>query len=91
VCQEALSNVAKHAGASKVEISLKQEEGAIELSIRDDGQGFDPKLTASGHYGLGMMHERAEAVGARLSITSKPGQGTELGIRWAAAGKREVP
>jgi len=83
VCQEALNNVAKHAGASLVEIDLKHEDAAIELSIRDDGQGFDPEQTTSGHYGLSMMHERAEAVGARLSITSQPGHGTELTIRWA--------
>jgi signal transduction histidine kinase len=83
VCQEALNNVAKHADASLVEIDLKHEENAIELSIHDDGQGFDPEQTTSGHYGLSMMHERAERVGARLSITSQPGQGTELTIRWA--------
>jgi signal transduction histidine kinase len=82
VCQEALNNVAKHAGASLVEINLKHEENAIELSIRDDGQGFDPERTTSGHYGLSMMHERAEAMGAQLSITSQPGHGTELIIRW---------
>jgi two-component system nitrate/nitrite sensor histidine kinase NarX len=82
ICQETLNNVAKHAGASVVEIYLKHEDSAIELSIRDDGQGFDPERTTSGHYGLSMMHERAEAVGARLSITSQPGQGTELIIRW---------
>ena len=51
-------------------------------SIRDDGQGFDPEQTTSGHYGLSMMRERAEAVGALLSITSQPGHGTELTIRW---------
>jgi signal transduction histidine kinase len=83
ICQEALNNVAKHAGASKVEIYLKHEDSAIELSIRDDGQGFDPERTTSGHYGLSMMHERAEGVGARLSITSQPGHGTELLIRWS--------
>ncbi len=82
VCQEALNNVAKHAGASLVEINLKHEVNAIELSIRDDGQGFDPEQTTSGHYGLIMMYERAEAIGAQLSITSQPGQGTELTIRW---------
>jgi len=82
VCQEALNNVAKHAGASLVEISLKHEAGAIELSLRDDGRGFDPERTTSGHYGLSMMHERAEAVGALLSIMSQPGRGTELTIRW---------
>ena len=82
VCQEALNNVSKHAGASLVEISLKYEASAIELSLRDDGRGFDPVQTTSGHYGLSMMHERAEAVGALLSITSQPGHGTELTIRW---------
>ena len=82
VCQEALNNVAKHAGASLVEISLKHEAGAIELSLRDNGRGFDPERTTSGHYGLSMMHERAEAVGALLSIASQPGHGTDLTIRW---------
>jgi signal transduction histidine kinase len=82
VCQEALNNVAKHARASLVEINLEHNDTAIELSIRDDGQGFDPERTTSGHYGLSMMHERAEAVGAHLSITSQPGHGTELIIRW---------
>ena len=83
ICQEALNNILKHAGASKVEIVLKHEENAIELNIRDDGRGFDPEQTASGHYGVNMMHERAEGVGVRLSITSQPGHGTELSIRWA--------
>jgi signal transduction histidine kinase len=82
VCQEALSNVAKHAKANRAEINLKQEEDVVVLCIRDDGQGFDSKQTTSGHYGLGMMRERAEAVGALLSVTSRPGHGTELIIRW---------
>jgi two-component system nitrate/nitrite sensor histidine kinase NarX len=90
LCQEALNNVAKHAGARKVQIALRQERGEMELSIRDDGKGFDPTLTTSGHYGLGMMHERAEAVGARLSINSQPGKGTEVAIRWAPAARKEA-
>ena len=88
VCQEALNNVAKHARASKVEIHeiyLTQEDAAIELRISDDGRGFDPEQTTSGHYGLSMMRERAEAVGALLSVTSQPGQGTELTFRWSKA------
>ncbi len=89
VCQEALNNVAKHAKASQVEIDLKQEEAVIELRIRDDGQGFDPEQTFSGHYGLSMMRERAEAVGALLSITSQPGHGTELTIRWMKTPPKE--
>jgi signal transduction histidine kinase len=83
ICQEALNNIAKHAKASRVEINLKQEDAMIELRIRDDGLGFDANETfLGGHYGLGMMHERAEAVGALLSVTSQPGRGTELMIRW---------
>jgi len=82
VCQEALNNIAKHAAASQVEIDLKHEGTSIELSIRDDGRGFDPEQTLSGHYGLSMMHERAEAVGAHLSVTSRPRGGTELIIHW---------
>ena len=83
ICQEALNNVAKHAKASQVMIDLQQESGIIELRIRDDGQGFDTtQKTISGHYGLSMMRERAEAAGLLLSVTSQPGQGTELTIRW---------
>ena len=82
ICQEALNNVAKHAAASLVEITLRHNGAAIELSIRDDGQGFDPEHTTTGHYGLSMMQERAEGVGARLSITSQPDLGTELSISW---------
>jgi two-component system nitrate/nitrite sensor histidine kinase NarX len=91
VCQEALNNVAKHAGASLVKINLKHDGTAIDLSIRDDGKGFKTERTTSGHYGLSMMQERAEAVGARLSITSQPGHGTELTIRWEETGRKENP
>lgn len=81
LCQEGLNNIAKHAGASQVDIQLLRETGAIELRIRDDGRGFDPEQTPPGHYGLSMMRERATAVGAALSITSQPGHGTEVVIR----------
>ena len=75
-----------------VEIYLKHEDAAIELSIHDDGLGFVPeRTTTSGHYGLGMMRERAEAVGALLSITSQPGRGTELTIRWTKTPPKTPP
>jgi two-component system nitrate/nitrite sensor histidine kinase NarX len=92
ICQEALNNVVKHAKASNVEISLKHHATAIELSMRDNGRGFaTSELTPSGHYGLSMMRERAEAVGAHLSITSRTGHGTEITLRWTEAGKKEAP
>ena len=85
LCQEGLNNIAKHAGASRVDIQLKIEAGVVELRIQDDGRGFDPDQTLPGHYGLSMMRERATAVGATLFITSQPGHGTEIVIRWAEA------
>ncbi len=93
VCQEALNNIAKHARASKVEIYeiYLQEDAAIELRISDDGRGFVPEQTTSGHYGLSMMRERAEAVGALLSITSRPGHGTELTFRWSKTPPKTAP
>jgi PAS domain S-box-containing protein len=82
LCQEAFNNIAKHARASQVTIQLEYDAAAVELHIHDDGQGFDPEHTPSGHYGLTMMRERAEAVGMMLSVTSQPGHGTEIAIRW---------
>ena len=82
ICQEALSNVAKHAKAKQVEIDLKREGEVTELRIHDDGLGFDPDEPVSGHYGLDMMRERAENAGLQLTITSQPGHGTELILNW---------
>jgi PAS domain S-box-containing protein len=82
LCQEGLNNITKHAGANHVDILLQYETGAVELRIRDDGRGFDPEQTPPGHYGLSMMRERASAVGAVLSILSRPGSGTEIVICW---------
>jgi two-component system nitrate/nitrite sensor histidine kinase NarX len=90
VCQEALYNIAKHAKASQVEINLDKAGSIIELHIHDNGLGFDPAQTFSGHYGLSMMREHAEAVQALLSITSQPGEGTDLTIRWTKASTQDA-
>jgi len=90
VCQEALNNVAKHSKASRVDIDLKHEGKSIELHIRDNGKGYDTEQTFSGHYGLGMMRERAESVGAQLTITSQPRHGTELVMRWMQDPQKET-
>lgn len=82
LCQEALNNIAKHSEASQVTIDLLYKGETATLTIRDDGLGFDPERTSPGHYGLIMMHERAKAVGASLSIASRPGQGTEIVVYW---------
>ncbi len=88
VCQEALYNIAKHANASTVEITLHQSENMLDLRIQDDGQGFDPTHQFSGHYGMSIMHEHAEAVGAELSVISQPGHGTEVSIQWTTPEKK---
>ncbi len=90
LCQEALNNIAKHARASQVEIDLQFDGGVVELHIRDDGRGFDPAHIPSGHYGLSMMRERAEAVGARLTVASRPDHGTEITIRWTENGAQNA-
>ena len=54
----------------------------IVLKIQDNGRGFDPSKVTSDHLGLAIMRERAEDVGGRLTITSRPGQGTEVSLVW---------
>jgi signal transduction histidine kinase len=78
IAQEALTNILKHSRASHVEIILKQEQDDLVLGISDNGRGFDAKLVASDRFGLKIMRERAEAVGAQLDIQSGKGQGTSL-------------
>ena len=90
VCQEALNNVTKHAKAKRVDIDLKHEGADVEMHIHDDGKGFNSQSAVPGHYGLGMMRERAEAVGARLSITSQAGHGTELLMQWTKDLQKET-
>ncbi len=82
ICQEAVTNIGKHADATNVSIGLVYEGRGIDLHIVDDGCGFDPSVIAAGHYGLNMMRERAQGIGARLTVTSVPGEGSEIRIQW---------
>lgn len=90
LCQETLNNIARHSAASQVAIHLQYEGSAVALTIRDNGRGFDPEHIPPGHYGLSMMNERAKAVGAVLSITSQPGQGTEIAVRWRETAEQKA-
>jgi signal transduction histidine kinase len=89
IAQEALSNMAKHSGASRALVTLEYASEAASLRVEDDGRGFEPDRAPSGHLGLGIMRERAEAVGARLSIDSRPGAGTRVAAAWTATRESE--
>jgi PAS domain S-box-containing protein len=85
IAQEALTNVAKHARATKVEILLERRSDHVLLIVEDDGVGFEPTEASEGQHGFGLlgMHERAALVGATLEIEST-GQGTTVLVRMAA-------
>jgi signal transduction histidine kinase len=82
IAQEALNNVAKHAHASHVKIEMDCQDQELRLAIRDDGRGFDPQGMPSDRLGLGIMHERAAAIGAALHIESRPQDGTQIEVVW---------
>ncbi|HSR30275.1 MAG TPA: two-component regulator propeller domain-containing protein [Anaerolineae bacterium] len=82
VAQEALNNVAKHARARCAIVRLCRDPGQVTLSISDDGRGFDPANIAADRLGIGIMRDRAKAVGARLELESEPGQGTRVTVVW---------
>jgi signal transduction histidine kinase len=82
ITQEALNNIVKHANASNVTLEIREIRNKIIISLSDDGIGFDyqKKKSEKGHLGLDSMQERAERIGAILSIDSQPGIGTQVKI-----------
>ena len=77
ISQEALSNIARHSQARRVDILLTYNPNTVTLTIEDDGQGFDATETEPG-LGLRSMRERAESLGGQFFVESKPNQGTQL-------------
>ncbi len=80
VAQEALENVARHAGARHLTVQLAQDEGHLALQISDDGCGFDLSQASANdhHFGLKGMRERTEMIGGSLQVESQPGSGTTI-------------
>ena len=76
--QEALANVARHAGATRVGITLSYLDRDVALDVRDDGRGFDPAAGAVTGFGLVAMRQRIEAMAGTLQIESEPGGGTGI-------------
>lgn len=83
IVQEALTNIARHARANKVQVQLERKKSAVNVLIEDNGKGFDvdeftdPAIHTSG-MGLLGMQERVTSLHGTLSIQSEPGQGTQL-------------
>lgn len=82
IVQESLTNVARHAHASLVEIALQRRDRCYCLEVRDNGQGFDPDLPRPKSFGLAGMRERVHALGGTLAIASRAGQGTVLRVHF---------
>jgi signal transduction histidine kinase len=81
ICQEALTNVIKHAGASKVSVELEFNSDHVALQVGDNGRGFDPNHCVGpkdGHFGLLGMSERAKRINGRFRVVSEPQSGTKV-------------
>jgi signal transduction histidine kinase len=90
IVQESLTNVARHASASRADVTLVSTATGIELSIRDDGRGFDMVAARAGHsYGLQGMVERARLIDAHLYIRSEPDSGSV--VRLCVQGNSDTP
>ena len=82
IIQEALANVVKHAAARNASVTIERRNGCCRISVADDGQGSSANgrraASEQGHYGLAIMKERAERIGATLAIHSAAGRGTRV-------------
>lgn len=81
IAQESLTNVRRHAQASEVEVKLENTADAVEMLIKDNGQGFDVEdleQAPPGYHGLNIIRERAEGLGGSFNISAAPGEGTAL-------------
>ena len=82
ILQESLTNAARHAQASQVEVSIDRRDGAVSLTVRDNGRGFSPEGPRKpGSYGLMGLRERASLLGGEVKIASEPGRGTTVEVR----------
>jgi signal transduction histidine kinase len=85
VVQEAITNISKYARASQLWLGLAERDGQVEVTIRDDGAGFDPAHRTESAYGLVGMRFRVEAEGGSLAVESAPGQGCLIRVSLPAA------
>ncbi|MFQ5434968.1 MAG: histidine kinase, partial [Anaerolineae bacterium] len=86
IAQESFNNIVKYAEATEVSVYLSNHPYQVILSIQDNGAGFTPAEVPPGHMGLKIMRERAESIGALLTVTSRPGDGTRVEVVWNRKG-----
>lgn len=83
IMREALVNAAKHSEASRIDLEVAYpDQRSVRVAVTDDGVGFDPDQPRNGRYGLVGMSERADRIGAALTLASEPGAGTEIVVVW---------
>jgi len=86
IAQEALVNISKHAKATRAALKFTCASGEAMLFISDNGCGFDINNVPVGHFGVTIMRERAEKIGAVLKIESQPGCGVDITLAWKNGG-----
>lgn len=83
IVREALTNAAKHSEGTRIDVEVAYiDERSVRVAVADDGVGFDPEQPRNGRYGLVGMSERADRIGAALTLASEPGAGTEIVAVW---------
>lgn len=81
IAQEALTNIRKHAAASRIKLALRRQDGGLELVIEDDGKGFQTAWERGRHHGLAGMKHRVQMCAGSFSISSQPGAGTRISVK----------
>jgi len=89
ICQESLTNIRRHADATRAQVRLIFDNNHVKLSVRDDGVGFDPTVAHEGSFGLIGIVERAHSCGGTAHISSTPGEGTLVEVDIAVEGEAQ--
>jgi two-component system nitrate/nitrite sensor histidine kinase NarX len=92
IIQEALTNIRKHARAQHVRVSLQSGPASVEVTIEDDGVGFEPDVPAGDGrtFGLRIMRERGKEIGGVLEVSSAPGRGTYIRVQAPGSLTQEI-
>ena len=92
IVHESLANIARHSGASRAVVAVGAGDDHLELTVTDNGRGFDPSTAATlGHQGLVNMRERAARIGATMTIDSDTTTGTTVRVRLPSQGTTHLP